>query len=131
MTNDEWSEVLEHTRMRIRQAGFMAVDEAVTLDFQSTTSARNDFLRYLSQLIYALSERSRSGYMKALRKIQDSVRTENDGQVEGIEIRVTDRDYKLYRTERIDLSELSDLTALIDQLQKLKGEIANSEAFNE
>jgi hypothetical protein len=131
MTNDEWREVLEHTRTRIRQAGFMAVDESVTLDFQSTASAKNDFLRYLSQLISALSERSHSGYMKALQRIQKSVCTENGGVVEGIEIRVSDRDYNLYRTERIDLSELNDLTLLIEQLQRLKGEIANSEAFNE
>jgi hypothetical protein len=69
--------------------------------------------------------------MKALQRIQKSVCTENGGVVEGIEIRVSDRDYNLYRTERIDLSELNDLTLLIEQLQRLKGEIANSEAFNE
>lgn len=131
MTNDEWGEVLEHTRMRIRQAGFIAIDESIALDFQSTASAKNDFLRYLSQLISALSERSHSGYKKALQKIQTTVRTENDGEVEGIEIRVSDRDLNLYRTERIDLSELNDLTLLIEQLQRLKGEIANSEALDE
>lgn len=131
MTNDEWEEILEHTRKRIRQAGFMVVDESIMLDFQSTTNAKNDFLRYLSQLINALSERSHSGYMKALQRIQESVSTESDGLVEGIEIRVSDNDYKLYRTDRIDLSELNDLTPLIEKLKGLKGEIENGGEFNE
>ena len=131
MTNEDWREILEHTRMRVRQAGLSDVDESVTLDLLSTRAARDDFLQYLSRLIGAVSERSYSGYMRSLQKIRESVTTEGGGPIEGIEIRVTESDYNLYRAERIDLSELNDFSLLIDQLKRLKGEIENSGELSE
>jgi hypothetical protein len=131
MTSEDWREILEHTRMRVRQAGLSDVDEVVTLDLLSTTIPRDDFLQYLTRLIGAVSERSYSGYIRALQKIRESVTTEGGGSIEGIEIRVTESDFNLYRTERIDLSELNDFSPLIDQLKRLRMEIENSGTLNE
>lgn len=131
LSQEDWSDLLAHIRRRVRDVGLADLDTRLTLDFRTTDSSRADFLRYFSSLLGAASERSYSGYQKALRTIQDCVRTEDGGHVEGIEVRVTDADYGLYGTPTIDLGALTDLGALSVELERLWRELHESGLVDE
>src|SRR5215469_14344968 len=109
LSSDDWAEILKHTRTRVREAGLRDLDEQVTLDFRPTESGSADVLRYLDSLISALGERSRSTYQRALDTFREYVRTEDGTSVQGIEVRVQDRDFNIFSTHRVDLADELDL----------------------
>lgn len=119
LSQTEWAEVLEHTRRRIREAGFEEVDTRVTMDFATTQDSFIDFSRYLANVIKALRERSQYGYNKAYHAVREAIRTEDGQPVEGIEVEFVEGDASLYRVSRLDLSKVDDLGSLISALEKI------------
>lgn len=86
LTQEEWTEVLEHTRRRVREVGFVDLDGRVAIDFHATDDAFLDFSTYLSRIIGGLEERSLSAYRRALQALREGIETEGSQPVEGIEI---------------------------------------------
>jgi len=127
LSNQEWAEVLGHTRMRVREIGFAELDEEVFRDFRSYDDAKSSFFQYLGTLIAALHERSFSGYQRALYAIRESIQTEDGGSVEGIEVYISDSDFPMFQSRSLDLAELDDLTSLIEELQMLKDDLTKAE----
>src|SRR5688572_11237505 len=102
LSNEDWIEVLDHLRLRVREAGFADLDERLTLDFQPTNQGRTDFLRYLSSLISGLTERSYTCYSRALETLQSALEIEGGNHVEGIEVIFDEADSRLYGTHQIN-----------------------------
>jgi hypothetical protein len=79
-------QVFSHIRRRVRECGLADMDNSITADFRGSETPQRDFRHYLSTLMGALTERSRSGYEKSLRAIQESIRTKSGGPVEALEV---------------------------------------------
>ena len=120
LTNADWAEVLDHTRRSVREAGLADVDRRVTLDFQTTENAEWDFLRYLDGVTSGVKEKSLAGYNRALDVLNSAVRTEDDEQIDEIDVVCVDNDARLYATDRIDLRQAQDFSPLIRELQLLE-----------
>lgn len=131
LSNDDWAEVLQHTRTRVREAGLSDVDERVALDFRPTESASADFLRYLDSVISALRERSSSTFQRAFDTFREYVRTEDGTPVQGIEVRVEERDFRIFPTHRIDLGDQPNLGVSIEELTRLRHALLSSGLFDE
>ena len=131
LSKKDWQEILHHTRAKVQEVGLADVDLQVTMDFQATGSPCADFSRYLSSLISALSERSCFGYQKTLDIFRECLTSENGKQIEGIEIRVVDRDHGMYGSSLISLSDQNDLSTLILDLKNLQNELLDAGLFDE
>lgn len=120
MADDDWEEIFHHMRRRVREVGLADLDDRLTVDFEGTGDARRDFLSYLSRLTGAVSERSYSGYAKALTTLREALSAEGDQGVEGIEVFVSETDSQVFGTSRVDLGRVEDLTPLIHELGSLR-----------
>jgi hypothetical protein len=119
-SREEWADILVHTRRRVREAGLVDLDERVTLDFRTTQSAGEDFLRYLDSLISAVSERSHSTYRRAMEIFQHSVSTQSGRAVQGIEVQIADADRVVYGADRVDLADNEDWGETLRELKGLR-----------
>ncbi len=131
MTNDDWAEVLQHTRKRVREEGLERIDELVTMDFERSNSAKWDFQRYLTGVIGALSERSGRGVTRAISILRNSLMSDSVEQLEGIEVSVIEEDRPSYGVDRIRLEPTDDYSPLIDELKKLLYSVEVMESGNE
>lgn len=120
LSDSDWSEVLDHTRRRVREAGLEDVDRRVTLDFRPSKNPSADFLRYVSSVIAGTTEKSLSGYTRALGALREGLTVEGAQQVQGITVAFNEGETRLYGVERIDLGEAQDLRPLILELEKLR-----------
>jgi hypothetical protein len=131
LSTEDWFQVFSHIRRRVRECGLADIDNRITADFRGSESPQRDFHRYLSTLVGALTERSRSGYEKSLTAIQESIRTEDGDPVEGVEVIVSDADSVVYQTDRIALKDGRDFTLVISELRKLERDIGLAGLFDE
>lgn len=131
ISDDDWAEVLMHMRIRVREAGLADLDERVTLDLRTTQSPSADFRRYLDSIISALGERSYLTYQRTLDIFRGSLETESGGAIEGVEVRVEERDYAIYSTNRIDLSQQEDLHQMIGDLKRLRQDLLTAGVIDE
>lgn len=131
LSTEDWFQVFSHIRRRVRECGLADIDNSITADFRGSETPQRDFRHYLSTLVGALTERSRSGYEKSLRAIQESIRTESGGPVEALEVVVTDADRVVYQTDRIALEDVRDFTLAIGELKKLEHDIGLAGLFDE
>jgi hypothetical protein len=130
LSRDDWREMLAHIRTQVREVGLADIDDRIAGDIRASVDSRDDFSRYLAMLLRALNEQSYSGYKRALRAIRESIRTEEGGPIEGIEILVTEADANLYQTRRIDLEELTDLAPVISDLAELYTNLKRAGEFD-
>jgi len=131
LSKEDWQDILGHTRARVREAGLAEIDMQVTMDFRTTESSGADFLRYLTSLISALGERSYSGYQRTLDTFRECLRSENGKPIEGVEIRIEDRDYGVYGTSLVSLADQTDLSIVIGELKNLRKELLEAGLFDE
>jgi hypothetical protein len=131
LSRADWEELLTHTRMRVREAGLTEIDVHVTMDFRSSQSPSQDFRNYLGSVINAVGERSYSGYRRAMDIFRESVKTEDGTEISGIEVRVGDQDFGVYRASTIRLDDQVDLTALVSALKRLQGDLEQAGLFDE
>lgn len=127
----DWAEVLAHARMRVREVGLSEIDARVTMDFRTSQSPTHDFRNYLNSVINALGESSYSGYQRAMNIFHECLRTKNGGLIQGIEVRVDERDFGVYSTESVRLDDQRDHTALLAELKQLRRDLEQSGVFNE
>lgn len=120
MGPDEWADVLNHLRKRVREVGLADLDDLIASDFRMSPIPSSDVLRYLDILISALNERSQLGYRRALEALRDSVDSESGQPIEGIEVAITEDDVRLFRRERIDLASTQDYTEVVAELTAIR-----------
>jgi hypothetical protein len=123
LSNDDWEDVLAHTRERVREVGLADEDIQIMLDFRSEESTMLNFLSYLDSLLNAVGERSSSRYQQTLDVLRQSVSTEKGGEISEIDIQVDERDYGLLGAQRIQLGNQADFSVLIEELKKLREDI--------
>jgi hypothetical protein len=131
LSTEDWFQVFAHIRRRVQECGLADIDNSITAGFRGSETPQRDFRNYLSTLVGALTERSRSGYEKALRAVQESIRTESGEPVEGLEVIVADSDRVVYQTDRIALKDARDFTLVIDELRRLEHDIGLAGLFDE
>lgn len=131
MTEDDWIEVFEHTRKRVRQVGLAHIDDVVTMDFPRTASASGDFRRYLSSIKSALSERSRNGVSRAMEIFREAVQTEDEGAVAGINVEFTENDRRIFKHDFLDLESINDYGPLVRELDLLLSDLDQKGVFSE
>jgi hypothetical protein len=122
LTDDDWSDVFEHTRRQLRELGMADVDQDVTTDFRPSHAPSSDFLRYLSRVTAAVRERSLSGYRRALDTVRENIKTNRGGQVDGIDVVFTEEDARVVGLKggTIDLGKVGDYDLLINELESLR-----------
>ena len=120
LTDDDWSDVLEHTRRRLWELGMADVDRDVTTEFRPSQAPSSDFLRYLSRVTAAVRERSISGYQRAMGTLHENLKTESGGQVDGIDVVFTEGDARVFGLTKFDLSKVGDYELLIKELESLR-----------
>lgn len=120
LTDDDWSDVLEHTRRRLWELGMADVDRDVTTEFRTSQAPSSDFLRYLSRVTAAVRERSLSGYRRALDTLRENITTDRGGQIDGIDVVFTQGDARVIGREKLDLSKVGDYELLINELESLR-----------
>lgn len=130
-TSIDWAEVLTHTRMRVRDVGLTEIDARVTMDFRTSQKPSQDFRNYLTSVINAIGESSYSGYQRTIKIFNECLRTENGTQIEGVEVRVDDRDFGVYRADIIRLDDQRDWAELVKELKQLQVDLEQSGLFNE
>jgi hypothetical protein len=131
LSSGDWAEALTHMRVQVREAGLSDLDERVILDFRTTPSSSADFRRYLDSLISALGERSYSTFQRSLDVFRQSLECESGEPIEGIEVRVEERDFAVYATNRIDLAQQQDLTPVIEDLKQLRQDLLAAGVLDE
>lgn len=121
LTNKDWGDILDHMRLRVREAGLTDLDDRIFIDFLITNDSRRDFSRYLSALINALTQISNYRHTKTLNIFQDVLGTERAQHVDGIEIIFSDVDSQLFGAKQFDLANAENLAPLIRELELLGG----------
>jgi hypothetical protein len=120
MSDDDWSDLLQHTRRRLRELGMADLERDVTTEFRLSQVPASDYLRYLARVTAAVRERSRLGYRRAMDTLRENLETEGGGQVDGIDVVFAEGDASVYGIERLDLGTASDYEPLINELESLR-----------
>lgn len=131
LSKEDWQDILEHTRKRVREVGLIEIDMQIFKEVRTTESPTADFHRYLNLLISALSERTRSGYQRTLQIFQDCLKAENGKPIDGVEIRIEESDQTRYGTKLISLADQTDFLTLIGELKSLQMDLQNAGLFDE
>lgn len=124
LEQEDYRDILRHLRLRLREEGGADIDELLSTEIRPSDDGRADLLRYMGVLIGFLKQRSRRGYNAALDLLREYVSVEG-GEVEGIEVRLTDEDREAYNVDVIDLAQQEDYSELIEGLERLHNQLLN------
>ena len=131
LPDEDWNDLFEHMRTRVREVGLSEIDQRIARDFRGTERRSKDFLLYLDQFLQAISESSASTYRRSLDRFRQYLETEDGSEIEGIEVAMIESDSLLYSVDSLDLGEQTDNEPIVRELKRLRSDMEEAGLFDE
>lgn len=127
MNDNDFTELLQYLRGRLRRAGLGSLDERLlSSNVLSAETPSERLLRYLEMLEVEFSlqtDRSQAQLIERLRRV---VATESGEPIQGVEVRFSEVDRELYGADRFDLWPTREMDTLVERLRALRSELGDS-----
>lgn len=132
VSTGDWNELLTHMRTRVREVGLGIIDDRLMGARPDVAEGKDAFLWYFSALHEVARAHSSAVYEKALQRFRAYVEVPPGvNGIQGIEIRVSERDRMHFDSDSVPLDSLADLSVLAEELEKLKESLRRSGVFDE
>lgn len=127
VTEDEFAEVLQYLVRSVRDVGLREVSERVLADIRMDPGRpSSQLLRYLDALIAEIRLGSDPTIRKVVASLNDVARTESGRPIDGLRLELAISDQIAFDTEYVDLGIAPDLSAVVDQFERLRDDLAQS-----
>lgn len=130
MTNEDYRDLLQVTRMRVAELGLGALDERITSNMRGSDGPFWDFLFYLKHLREEIQLGSDVQYRETLRRVRQHVETESGVPVEGIRIEFSPEEAGRYNMRDLVITPSSELGGIGEELGSLIEELRRDREQN-
>ncbi|MES9964220.1 MAG: hypothetical protein ABW116_11815 [Candidatus Sedimenticola sp. 20ELBAFRAG] len=123
MDDADFTDIFDHLRALVREAGFLYMDETASMESGTLPSTKHRLETYLYMTINMLKERSGSQAVNIYERFNRSLELEKGDSFGGVLVELSEAERDVYRLENYSLDEMDDLSPVIIELQKVLNEI--------